>query len=392
MSAIGPASPSPPTEAYALMWYGETRSRSFDGLKVVVQSVRSFDANREIVLMTPVKDPEARTHDPMLLALQQSIPRVVIERVPLRTIFRNTSVTCTDRRGKQCGSKGSRSYVFTYSKFGLWNLTRWSRLMYLDIDLLVTRSLEPLWEARIGAGNEFVAASYAIKAKTGKNPVGGQKAEFPCNGKSRGWHQAIGYNTGLLLLQPSQIVAEAIFHEMKNSWRWSFKSPCRSDQTYFNILFDRYVPLTRCFPYSANCRDPKFINSSSAPDPNATVSKLSRCLEPLGGEGGAAVGVHSPSISRVIRSRGCRRTATYSSPASGESTWPRSMPRWVFPSIPSDLLIGPRREHRSLPIFPLIAPRWAEPRCHHRQMLRTAIASCVASKRPSGCSSSRVIG
>ena len=284
---IGPASPSPPTEAYALMWYGETRSRSFDGLKVVVQSVRSFDANREIVLMTPVKDPEARTNDPMLLALQQSTPRIVIERVPLRTIFRNTSVTCTDKRGKQCGSKGSRSYVFTYSKFGLWNLTRWSRLMYLDIDLLVTRSLEPLWEARIGAGNAFVAASYAIKAKTGKNPVGGQKAEFPCNGKSRGWHQAIGYNTGLLLLQPSQIVAEAIFHEMKNSWRWSYKSPCRSDQTYFNILFDRYVPLTRCFPYSANCRDPKFINSSSAPDPSATVSKLSRCLEPLGGEGAA---------------------------------------------------------------------------------------------------------
>ena len=260
---------TPSTEAYATMWYGDTSSHSFAGVKALLQSIRSFDATRHILLMTPVPKDEvgnAET-DESLLLLQRAIPRVVQVRVPLQTIFKNASRVCTS--STMCGGTAARSYMFTYSKFALWGLTRWSRIMYLDIDLLVTRSLEEVWQVRIGTERALVAASYVIRSKTDRGIF-----EASCGYLRPG---NMGYNTGLMLLQPSRALTTYLAHAM-DQWKRKFKSPCRSDQTYFNTMFQWY---TRCVSYSANCRDPRFVNTTSPPDPNASVSVLSRCLEPI---------------------------------------------------------------------------------------------------------------
>lgn len=272
LSTNGAARLSPATEAYATMWYGDTKGRSFDGLKTLIHSIRSVDKHRDIVIMTPVspqtvQDAEER-HE--LLTLQGAFSRVVLERVPLQTIFNNTTKVC--QSAARCGGQGhGRSYLFTYSKFGLWSLTKWTRLMYIDLDVLVTAPLEDLWNTRIGTKGALVAASYAIRARTFRGIP-----EKACSVQRR---KSVGFNTGLVLLQPSKILHDAINREMRG-WRMSFKSPCRSDQTYFNILFDASNPQTRCLPYSANCRDPQFLNESNPPNLTAGVSLLSRCLEP----------------------------------------------------------------------------------------------------------------
>ena len=157
----------------------------------------------------------------------------------------------------------------------LWGLTRWSRLLYLDIDLLAVRSLEPIWRLRIGVEGALVAASYAIRAKTYKGV-----AEASCGLLRPG---NLAYNTGLVLLQPSTHLARALDLQMRLRWSKRYKSACASDQTYFNTVF---VGHTRCLAYSSNCRDPQFLNQSAAPDPRSDVSVLSRCLEPLGVGGG----------------------------------------------------------------------------------------------------------
>ena len=141
--------------------------------------------------------------------------------------------------------------------------------MYLDIDLLVTRSLEEVWQVRIGTERALVAASYVIRSKTDRGIF-----EASCGYLRPG---NMGYNTGLMLLQPSRALTTYLAHAM-DQWKRKFKSPCRSDQTYFNTMFQWY---TRCVSYSANCRDPRFVNTTSPPDPNASVSVLSRCLEPI---------------------------------------------------------------------------------------------------------------
>ena len=277
LRVVQSAASSPSTEAYATMWYGDTTGNSFDGLKVLLHSIRGVDAERAIVIMTPVEasavaQPES---DPNLLLLQRAVDRVVLERMPLLTIFKNTSTRCPPA-STSCGgsSSGGRSYLYTYSKFGLWGLTRWSRLMYLDIDLLVMRPLDTLWRMEIGTQlHALVAASLAIRAKAARG-----LAEFGCaHPRASRW---AGYNTGLVLLQPSRPMGRAML-EMVRRWKESdrWKNPCRSDQTYFNYLFPEH---TRCLPYSANCRDPQFLNETAAPDPRAPLSRLTRCLEPTG--------------------------------------------------------------------------------------------------------------
>lgn len=272
ISEVGASALSPSTEAYATMWYGNTTSGSFDGLVALVDSVFAMDSQRSMVIMTPVE--RSRVHEPEtdtgLLRLQRAYPRVIYERVPLRTIFNNVSKVCQSLL--RCGGQGARSYMYTYSKFGLWSLTRWSRLMYLDIDLLVTHPLEQIWATQIGTTGALVAASRAIRARTFKG-----LAETQC-GQTRG-KTSIPFNTGLILLQPSKIIADAIVFEMDRHWRYSFKSPCRSDQTYFNILLASHH--VKCLPYSTNCRDPQFLNHSTPPQPHAPVTLLSRCLEPM---------------------------------------------------------------------------------------------------------------
>ena len=66
---------------------------------------------------------------------------------------------------------------------------------------------------------------------------------------------------------------------MRRSWRFGYKTPCTSDQRYWNILLAR--KHIHCWPLSANCRDPQFIEQHAPPDARAKVSRLSRCLEAI---------------------------------------------------------------------------------------------------------------
>ena len=260
------------TQAYATMFYGETRGRSFDGVKALVHSIRAVDEYRPIVLMLPVDrgvvdQPEA---DANLVCLQRAVPNVLLQRVPRATIFRNTSKVCVQK--SSCGRMGGRSYTWTYSKFALWNLTSWSRILYLDIDMLVLQSLESIFETPLGTTDSLVAASLTIRSKLAKG-----LDERPC-GSYRLGSGSKAYNTGLLLLQPSHIMAARLARELGHAV-WSSKSPCKSDQTLFNKWF---VPNhVRCLPYSVNCREPRVLNATDVPSPNGVVSRLSRCLEAM---------------------------------------------------------------------------------------------------------------
>ena len=252
------------------MWYGNTSSGSFDGLVALVDSIFAMDSQRPMVIMTPVdmksvNEPET---DSGLLLLQRAYPRVLYVRVPRRTIFKNISEVKACKKG--CGGSGTRSYMYTYSKFALWNLTQWSRLMYLDTDMLVTHPLHQIWATQIGTAGALVAGSRAIRAKAAIGVT-----EVSCRQTRR---KIVPYNTGLLLLQPSKILADAILFEMENHWSNGIKSTCKSDQTYFNSIFPRH---TKCLAYSTNCRDPQFLNESEPPHPKASLSVLSRCLDPL---------------------------------------------------------------------------------------------------------------
>ena len=254
------------------MWYGDAASHAFDTLKVLLQSIRSFDSVRPVVIMAPCihdKQPfcNASSLEPELLRLQQAIPRLVLQPVQGLTIFKNTSKVCVASGKASCGSGSIRSYMFSYSKFAMWSLTNWTRLLYLDIDMMVTHSLEDIWQTQL-AEPFIAAASHVIRAKTDKG-----LAEYACGSREA---KRKGFSTGIVLLEPSHHLWKSLLNELNMRWRLMYKNPCRSDQTYFNYLFP---PVTQCLPYSSNCRDPDFVTLRSAPDPTTPLASLSRCLE-----------------------------------------------------------------------------------------------------------------
>ena len=87
--------PSPPRiapvrEAYVALWYGNSSSRLFDGVKVLVHSIRTFDRTRPFLMMRP-HDESAEDSQLLALGVQLNItfvrvPRLVsTQRVCLQT-------------------------------------------------------------------------------------------------------------------------------------------------------------------------------------------------------------------------------------------------------------------------------------------------------------------
>ena len=281
---------STPREAYVTMWWGDTSSLAFNGLKVMMNSVRQFDTSREIVIMTPVPEDRLLLDDPIdptLLQVARAFAPASTLRVPFLTIFKQTNKTCSSMSLGGCGMAitksyaGSRtaaknkydSYLYSYTKFALWNMTAFTQLMYIDNDVLVTQSLDALWATPLN-GTRLAAASLTIRARTWAG-----MGEPRCNGDGTVPRGVIprSFNAGVHMMQPSAILYAAIRHEMAHQWRYSFKTPCTGDQRYWNILLAKNH--MHCWPLSANCRDPQFIEQPSPPDASSKESRLSRCLE-----------------------------------------------------------------------------------------------------------------
>ena len=293
------AAPTPePREAYATMWWGDTSIRAFDGLKVMINSLRRFDTQREVVIMTPVPEHELQDEkptDPNILRVQQTFQPVSVVRIPFLTIFSNTSKTCQSNSLGGCGVGTAKyfssstkknpydSYLFSFSKFAVWNLTAYTKILYVDNDVLVMQPLDGLWAVPLGTTRALAAASMAIKAMTYR---GVREPQCTHDGLvPKGVRPGdIKFNAGIHMLSPSAILYAAIRYEMRAHWRHSFKSPCTGDQRYFNFLFARNH--MHCWPLSANCRDPQFIQRESPPDASLRVSRLSRCLDSAPGANG----------------------------------------------------------------------------------------------------------
>ena len=259
--------PDPLQEAYATMWYGYPGGRAFDGLKVLIHSIRAVDVQRSIVLLTLADTPAdaaaasastANGEPNPLRMLAHAYPRVHLLPTPFYTIFHNRNVTCKASLRRSCGGGGNgKRYLYMYSKFALWGMTQWSRIFYVDADALVLNPLDYLWSNVTLGKNIVVAASYTIRV--------GKRAEPLCG---RGWAQ---YNAGVMLIRPAAAVMRAVL-ELLAVATDSHASPCRSDQTFFSAWFaGRH---TRCMPHSFNCRDPRLQQQDTE-----EAATLSRCLD-----------------------------------------------------------------------------------------------------------------
>ena len=215
-------------EAYVTLYYGDSNSAAFDGIKVLMHSIRQFDRVRPIVMMTP--DIAGAKADPNIKRLQHVLTHIRLMSVPL---IRSPRKCAHSSNGKRLSS------VFT--KFNMWTLTDFSRIIFLEADQFVVQPLTQLWETKLRCteSSELACAAAALT----------WAPKRPCSTFYRSpWfsnHKFV--NTGLMMLRPSSAIFKTLLDGLHNT---SFHCEA-ADQSILNRIM---APRMQCLSYSYNCK------------------------------------------------------------------------------------------------------------------------------------------
>ena len=226
--------------AYATVWCGSSASGYFGGLKVLLHSIRKQDPYRPILVLTQGgKGCIPAADGPQLQRLATRHAPLTFERV--RFPVHNYACKLDMDQASRPGLK------HMFLKFALWNMTRYDRIVVIDSDAMVLRSLAELWALPLAPDSEFhAAAAMTIMAKEGKD----EKLCMP-NSRPYGIRK---FNTGMMVIRPNTDFYERVAMAMQ--MRRGFMRCIDGDQSPFNVLFR---PDTRCLSQSFNCYDPYYI-------------------------------------------------------------------------------------------------------------------------------------
>ena len=246
--------------------------RGFAGLAVAVASIRRYDAARPVVIMSIAPDPA-------LTMLASRFPRVEVRAVPQILASRIRNAQC--RRyvkalmAKHAPSSALEKFLArnssddryqlrrtlemlqTFTKINLWSLTDFTRVLYIDTDAMLTRSVETLWSLHFLPHEAMAAAPTLTKGHRNNPKYRVKRCEDYRSPRNR------KYNTGVFLARPNRGLYDAWLAALDNE-TWSF--PCNNEQALFNVLMA--TDHIRCIGHSFNCYDPKVVmwpmNESSA--------------------------------------------------------------------------------------------------------------------------------
>ena len=143
-----------------------------------------------------------------------------------------------------------------FAKFRVWSLWRqgYTRVLYLDTDVLVARSLDAhLWSTTF----EWHEAIAATPTLTDMRSLGDEPTctEFMDSRKNR---RRVQFNAGMYLLRPSEALERAMVNALyKPPAVIGGGYPCGDgDQSAFNLLLARHA---RCLSHAFNCYDPYYL-------------------------------------------------------------------------------------------------------------------------------------
>jgi len=178
-----------PREAYVTIHYGHT-----PGAEPALASLRRVDAERTIVILTPDGDDGAA----------EAAERAAFRRRfgPLRLLrvagLRGSGCRADDiARFARIRNTSVERAELVFSSFHAFNLTRYERVVWFELDQLVLQPLSALWRLPLPP----TAAAAAVSVLT-EGCVGG--TEYDGDNRAGDWTPARArkYNTGVVLLRP----------------------------------------------------------------------------------------------------------------------------------------------------------------------------------------------
>ncbi|KAL3903300.1 MAG: hypothetical protein SGPRY_011732 [Prymnesium sp.] len=149
-----------------------------------------------------------------------------------------------------------------FSKFRVWSLWRLNltRVLYLDTDVLVVQSLQPLWNLHLQP-HEFIVGSRTLEhmstlADEPSCPTWEARSEQTPNREHyAGVRQKFTINAGLYFFRPTQQLETEVLRYLHGPRREQ-RYRCSNDQSALNAFFSGYI---RCMEHTFNCYDPHFL-------------------------------------------------------------------------------------------------------------------------------------
>ena len=240
--------------AYATMWFGPSMSAAFWSLRVMAHTLRQHDRVRELIVLTPQSSASDLRQRRFTLLKREAAPLSYLRVHPLNAA-ESASSTCQATRNL---TARARLHVAVWSKFHIWNLTRFERVLYIDADVMILHPLDRLWKMNLKDKQLFAAVhtlSPSAAHYVNANTTGGWTSEPTCKKQ----FPKASWNAGILFLRPSGAVMEEIRRDM-DSRHLSYKCD-NGDQPFFNFMLRHYGV---CLRSTFNCYHPAVVTAPTA--------------------------------------------------------------------------------------------------------------------------------
>ena len=217
-------------EAYATLFFG---GLPLEVAETMLRSLRAVDARRPVVMLTldDADDADAEACD----RLRRRFAPLRVHRVPR---LRGTGCRSTDAARFALQRRASEDAALSvFSSFHAFNLTSYARVLWVELDQLVLRPLEPLWRLPLPATAAAAAAAVLTE---------GCATEYEDAAQGANLSHARKYNTGVVLLAPNRTDFAALLEAMHT------RSYTCTDgfQTLWNRVLAR---RTVCVHHTYNC-------------------------------------------------------------------------------------------------------------------------------------------
>ena len=230
-----------PREAYATICYGHT-----PGAGPALASLRRVDAERTVVILTPDGGDGAA-------GAAEAAERAALRRrfAPLRLVrvagLRGSGCRADDiaRFARMRNTSVARAEL-VFSSFHAFNLTRYERVVWFELDQLVLRPLDALWRLPLPPTAAAAAASVLTEGCVGGTEYGGDN-------RTGDWTPARArkYNTGVVLLRPDAERFGELVAALGGGATGAGAYACRDGfQTLWNRVLAKRV---LCLHHSFNC-------------------------------------------------------------------------------------------------------------------------------------------
>ena len=268
------ATPPPPTgraagsaQAYVTLFIGDSRSGSFDGLRVLTHTIRLHDPHRPLLVMVAG---DGVTHTANAIACEFG-DRAGVHTVHV-PLLRSTEKRCMLALGQLSG----RQLVDAFTAYNAWSLTQYERLLWVEPDQMVLRPLDFLWRWRLSEQASGVAAYV-----TERMP---QCDEF--RSEAEGWayqrpfqrrSPTIKFNSGVVLMRPGNGTEHGkLLRALRNGTHGSYGCSDGFQTLWNRVIWQRLSCLGRSF----NCIDPGYLHANASYGSYRFINPKLSCLQP----------------------------------------------------------------------------------------------------------------